>query len=138
MFILLCIVNPLHHSVGNTTDIYFKEIHEFYVIDTYMYIGLLRVYIACIALQGIAYNQCYEILKNVCDPNFVIFLLLNCTLQHLLHTICSFLSAMLIFDLIKTKLTQLLFVVKATALKQQMSKFCLQIQRTDSSDTYNI
>jgi len=50
---------------------------EFYIIDTYMYIGLLRVYSACIALQGIAYNQCYEILKNVCHPNFVIFLLLN-------------------------------------------------------------
>jgi len=41
---------------------------------------------------------------------------------------------MLIFDLIKTKLTQLLFVVKATALKQQMSKFCPQVQRTDASD----
>jgi len=33
----------------------------------------------------------------------------------------------------KRKLASVLLVVKATALKQQMSKFCLQIQHTEAN-----
>ena len=36
-------------------------------------------------------------------------------------------------NIIKQNWNQFLLVVKATALKQQISKFCLQIQRTDAS-----
>jgi len=43
-------------------------------------------------------------------------------------------ASVIIIQIIEQNLNQFLFVVKATALKQQTSEFYPQIQRTDASD----